>query len=158
MSRYSWSSLNHLQLGRYAEYFVKMEFTMLGVDIYSAEVDDHGIDFVARTKDGKHYDVQVKSVYKSESIYFPKATFTLRKNLLAAIVIFEDLKEPRVYLIQATQWLTPHDCFKSYDYIGKESEKWPEWGLLLSKKYSTTLESHLFHNVVSAIIVPEKRA
>ena len=41
--KYDWSRLNHLQLGRYAEYFIKMEFTALGFDVYSAEVDDKGL-------------------------------------------------------------------------------------------------------------------
>ncbi len=45
---YDWGKLNHLQLGRYAEYFVKMEFTRHGFDVYSAEVDDKGIDLVVR--------------------------------------------------------------------------------------------------------------
>jgi hypothetical protein len=30
MDRYDWSRLNHLQFGRYAEYFVKMEFALYG--------------------------------------------------------------------------------------------------------------------------------
>lgn len=47
---YDWGKLNHLQLGRYAEYFVKMEFTRHGFDVYSAEVDGKGIDLVVRTE------------------------------------------------------------------------------------------------------------
>ena len=43
-----WSNLNHLQLGKYSEYLVIMEFTRYGFDVYSAEVDDKGIDFVVR--------------------------------------------------------------------------------------------------------------
>ena len=46
MGRYEWSCLNHLQVGKYAEYFVKMEFTMYGWQVYSTEVDNRGIDFV----------------------------------------------------------------------------------------------------------------
>lgn len=48
MERYTWSRLSSLQLGRYAEYFVKMEFTLYGFDVYTSEVDDRGIDFVIR--------------------------------------------------------------------------------------------------------------
>ncbi len=47
---YDWGKLNHLQLGRYAEYFVKMEFTRHGFDVYSAEVDDKGIDLECISK------------------------------------------------------------------------------------------------------------
>ena len=43
-----WSRLSHLQLGRYAEYYAKMEFASYGYDVYTSEVDDHGVDFVAR--------------------------------------------------------------------------------------------------------------
>jgi len=36
--------LTHLQVARFAEYFVKMEFTVYGFDISQAEVDDKSID------------------------------------------------------------------------------------------------------------------
>ena len=37
-----------MQLARYAEYFVKMESTRHGFDVYAAEFDDKGIDFIVR--------------------------------------------------------------------------------------------------------------
>ncbi|MGQ9682727.1 MAG: hypothetical protein ACUVX9_09345 [Anaerolineae bacterium] len=80
-SRYAWSRLNCLQLGRYAEYPVKMEFIMLGYDVYGVEVDDRGIDLVVRTDVGGYYDVQVKSVRGLNYIFFPKDKFCLRPNL-----------------------------------------------------------------------------
>jgi hypothetical protein len=43
MQKYDWTRLNHLQVGKYAEYFVKMEFTLYGFDVYSREVDDRGV-------------------------------------------------------------------------------------------------------------------
>ena len=42
-----------------------------------------------------YYDVQVKSVRESGYIFFPKDKFNLRKNLLAAIVIFNEGFEPQ---------------------------------------------------------------
>jgi hypothetical protein len=50
--RYSWNALNRQQIGAFAEYFVKMELTMLGFQVYSTEVDDRGIDFVVRYEKG----------------------------------------------------------------------------------------------------------
>ena len=41
------------KIGKYAEYFVKMEFTQFGFDVYSSEVDDGGIDFVVRKEQKK---------------------------------------------------------------------------------------------------------
>jgi hypothetical protein len=52
MQRYDWARLNKLQVGKYAEYFVKMEFTMIGFEVYTTEVDYRCIDFVARWPTG----------------------------------------------------------------------------------------------------------
>jgi hypothetical protein len=35
--RYDWARLNPLQVGRYAEYFTKMEFTLYGFEVYTSE-------------------------------------------------------------------------------------------------------------------------
>jgi hypothetical protein len=72
MERYDWSRLNHLQVGKFAEYFVKMEFTLYGFDIYTSEVDDRGIDFVIRRGQDHYYDVQVKSLRGMGYIFFQK--------------------------------------------------------------------------------------
>jgi hypothetical protein len=37
MERYCWSRLNKQQVGAYTEYFVKMELTMFGFQVYSTE-------------------------------------------------------------------------------------------------------------------------
>jgi hypothetical protein len=52
--RDDWSRLTRLQIGRYAEYFVKTEFTLHGFEMYTSEVDTHGIDFVVRRRDGRY--------------------------------------------------------------------------------------------------------
>lgn len=50
MANTKWNILNRMQLGRYAEYFAKMEFASYGLDVYTSEVDDHGIDFIVKDK------------------------------------------------------------------------------------------------------------
>lgn len=75
-----WSRLNHMQLGRYAEYLVMMEFTASGFDVYRAEVDDKGIDFVIRQGPDTFYDVQVKSVRRLNYVFMRKSKFQLRPN------------------------------------------------------------------------------
>jgi hypothetical protein len=44
----AWADLNHLQTGRYGEYFAKMALVRAGFDAFSPEVDDKGIDSVLR--------------------------------------------------------------------------------------------------------------
>jgi hypothetical protein len=39
MPNTDWSKLSALQLGRYAEYFAKMEFASYGLEVYTTEVD-----------------------------------------------------------------------------------------------------------------------
>lgn len=62
-----WSKLNNLQLVRYAEYFTKMEFAFYGLEVYTSEVDDHGIDFIVKDKKGRFCEIQVKA--KTEKGY-----------------------------------------------------------------------------------------
>ncbi len=149
MKKGGWTRLNHLQIGKYAEYFVKMEFTLYGFDVYSSEVDDRGIDFVIRRSAGHYYDVQVKSVRELNYIYFPKAKFLLRDNLLAAIVLFMPEREPALFLVPARVWEHPSPLFVSRDYEGKQSK--PEWGLNLSHKNLTLLEPYRFEVVVETL-------
>ena len=147
MKPFDWSKLNHLQVGRYAEYLVKMEFTRASLDVYSAEVDDKGIDFVIRRDEGTYFDVQVKSSRGLGYIFFRKDKFQLRPNLWAAVVRFPPSEAPALHLIPSTAWLTPNDLLVSRDYEGKKSQ--PEWGLNLSGKNLDLLEPFGFDRMVS---------
>lgn len=148
MEKHDWSRLNHLQLGRYAEYYAKMEFTLYGFDVYAAEVDDKGIDFVIK-KGNMYYDVQVKSVKGSNYIFIPKDKFTLSDNLLATIVLFYPGKQPNIYLIPSKEWEKPNALLVSRDYEGKKSK--PEWGLNISMKNQGFLDEYSFDKTVERL-------
>ena len=45
MPNMNWNILSRLQLGRYVEYYAKMEFSSYDFEVYTSEVDDHGIFF-----------------------------------------------------------------------------------------------------------------
>ncbi|HEX8161255.1 MAG TPA: hypothetical protein VF538_05250 [Pyrinomonadaceae bacterium] len=150
MSKYAWSRLNKLQVGRYSEYFAKMEFTLYGFDVYQAEVDDKGIDFVIRKGSARYYDVQVKSSRGFNYIYFNKNYFELRDNLYATIVLFEEGKLPDLFLIPATAWLCLNSLFVSRDYPPPRKSK-PDWGLCLSSKNYPLLQDYAFEKVVSLL-------
>lgn len=149
MTRYDWSQISPLHLGQYAEYFVKMELTLYGLDIYTSEVDDRGIDFIARTEFSRYYDFQVKSIRASNYIFFQKEKFKLRDNLIAAIVIFNEKKIPDLYLIPAIFWKTPNELLVSRDYEGKRSK--PEWGINISKKNMLLLESFRIEKIITML-------
>jgi len=153
MKKCAWSELNGLQIGKYAEYFVKMEFTQYGFDVYSSEVDDRGIDFVVRKEQpnnmANYFDVQVKSVRESGYIFFPKDKFNLRKNLIAAIVVFPEGEAPKLYLIPSLAWQKPNALLVGHDYIGKKSD--PEWGVNISKKNLPLLDNFAFPNIMEKL-------
>jgi hypothetical protein len=147
MNRYDWKRLTKLQVGKYAEYFVKMEFTLYGFDVYQAEVDDKGIDFVIRKGHDCYHDIQVKSARGFQYIFFPKEYFEPRKNLYAAVVIFNPDEPPKTFLVPATVWLNPNALFVSRDY-GPPKKSKPEWGINLSAKNYPLLQDYEFKKVV----------
>jgi hypothetical protein len=77
MGRYTWSRLNKGQVGRFAEYFVKTEFALYGFEVFTAEVDDRGIDFIVRHGSSGFYEVQVKSARETNYVFMQKSIFPL---------------------------------------------------------------------------------
>ncbi|MDD5296248.1 MAG: hypothetical protein PHU46_04985 [Rhodocyclaceae bacterium] len=149
MQRYQWSHLNTQQIGAYAEYFVKMELTMYGFQVYETEVDDRGIDFIARYESGPFIEVQVKSLRSLGYIFAHKEKFALRENLLMAVALFSEGKQPNLFLVPATAWLAPSELLVSRDYEGRKSK--PEWGVNVSRKNMPALDQYGFENVVSQL-------
>jgi len=147
---YNWSTLSHLQVGRYSEYFVKMAFTLQGFEVYTTEVDDHGVDFIAKLG-GHYFEVQVKSLREvSGYAFMSKSKFDItQKNLLLALVILKERVEPEIYLIVATEWTTPNELLKDRDFEGKKSA--PEYGVNISGKTRGLLEQYDFDKVMGEL-------
>ena len=149
MSRYIWSALNTQQVGAYAEYFVKMELTMYGFQVYSTEVDDRGIDFVARLDDGPFVEIQVKSLRGSNYVFMTKDKFTPRDHLFVALVLLTEGQPPDLYLIPAMSWLNPGSLLVDHDYEGLKSA--PEYGINVSQKNAAELEGFRFETTVHGL-------
>jgi len=149
MERFQWSHLTTQQVGAYAEYFVKMELTTYGFQVYSAEVDDRGIDFIARYQTRPFLEIQVKSLRSFGYIFMRKAVFQLRESLYVAFVLFTNGESPSLFLIPSTVWNSPDEVFVSRDYEGLKSE--PEWGLNVSIKNLSILESYQFEHVMARL-------
>jgi len=143
---HDWSKLSKLQLGKFAEYYVKMEFTLHGFDVYSAEVDDKGIDFIIRKNKTQYYDIQVKSARNFTYIFIPKDKCELRDNFWISVVLFTNHERPKIYLIPTVEWQQPNALFVDRDYKGKKSK--PEWGIYLSQKNMKIMEDYLFEKMI----------
>lgn len=148
MPNTNWSKLNRLQLGRYAEYYAKMEFASYGFEVYTSEVDDHGVDFIAKAPgEKKFYEVQVKSVRDYGYVFMAKSKMPeLSNERLVCFLHFIDGKIPDVFVIPASAWETPNAVLvdRKYDKPGQKSE--PEWGINVSKKNYGLLTEHNANN------------
>ena len=143
MSRYKWSKLNKQQLGTYFEYFMKMVFTMFGFEVYTSEVDDRGIDFIARTDKGVFLEIQAKCVRNYNYVFMKKAHFAPKEGLYVALGLLVDDQEPLSYLIPSEAWLTPGPIFVGRDYDLPNQKSKPEWGINFSRKSIKDLDQYL---------------
>ena len=143
-TKFNWEALNRLQVGRYGEYLAKMEFTLLGFDVYGSEVDDKGIDFVVRRAVDHFYDIQVKTVRLPSGYYtyFRKSVFEPRASLIATLVVLRQGQSPQLFLIPSLAWLTPDGLLSDMAYEGKKSQ--PEWGIRLVQKNLPLLDRFEF--------------
>ena len=153
MPRYQWAALNTQQAGAFAEYFVKMELTMYGFEVYTTEVDDRGIDFVARKARGPFIEVQVKSLRGYGYVFMQKTKFEIRPDVFLALGLLFDDQAPRLFLIPATVWLKPNEVFVDRPYEGLKSK--PEWGVNVSRKNLPILEQFAYDDAVKLIAGPD---
>ena len=135
-----WSNLTPLQLGRYAEYYAKMEFASYGYEVFTSEVDDKGVDFVCRKIVDPFCEIQVKAVRKYNPTFMLKDHMDVKSiNRFTCLLRFEDGSLPEVYLIPASAWGTPNALLKGYGYEGKKKSR-PDWSINLSKKNMPLLQ------------------
>ncbi|MCG8037103.1 MAG: DUF4365 domain-containing protein [Candidatus Thiodiazotropha taylori] len=144
--RFDWKKLNRQQVGAFGEYFVKMELTMYGFQVYGSEVDDRGIDFVARYEKGPYFSMQVKSIREKGYVFMQKEKFPISSDWYLALAILNQGKEPELYLVPSEAWVSPNSLLVDREYEGKKSK--PEWGLNLSAKNIPLLEEYVFHKMV----------
>ncbi len=153
MPRYQWSRLNNQQVGAFTEYFVKMELTMHGFQVYSTEVDDRGVDFVVRYGRGPFVQVQVKSLRGTGYVFMEKTKFDLHEHVYLALGLLRENEPPELFLIPSTVWREPDSVFVGRNYEGLKSR--PEWGLNLSKKNAPRLTPYAFLSTVDRLVAEE---
>lgn len=151
LGRYQWSKLNHLQVGRYAEHIATMRFIEAGLEVYTTEVDDRGIDHLIRYAPGRCLEIQVKAVRNRNLTFVEKkhlgttpeqAAERLRSGYCMAFFLFEDGREPDFFLIPGYAWLAPNDLLKD-NPIGDKTYG-PYLQLNPTKKAQSILDQYRF--------------
>ncbi|MDX5981234.1 DUF4365 domain-containing protein [Exiguobacterium profundum] len=154
MPNFNWEHLNHLQLGRYAEYYAKMEFASYGCDVYTSEVDDHGVDFVIKDSNNRFCEIQVKAIRNSGYVFMQKSKFDLTNpNLYLTLLLFTQDAHPELYLIPNVAWLAPNELFVDRDYDKPGQKSKPEYGLNISRKNKSLLEHYRFDTMIQSFIL-----
>ena len=150
IDKFTYDDLHHLAISRIAEYLTKYILTLKGLDVYTTEVDNKGIDFVIRNNQKKYFDIQVKSIrYPNTSYIFIKKEEewkdnNLRANLILALVVFINNQSPEVYLIPSISFKKETEILKN-----RKEYKVPEWGINYSKKNIKLFEPFLIKNSTS---------
>lgn len=145
--RYRWSKLNRIQKGSFGEHFAKMEFSMFGLLVFTAEVDDRGIDFVARNAHGAHFDVQVKTITGQNYTYITESKFSTK--LWVCLVVLEEGKPPCMYLFSGNDWSENTEGLLSRQEYPNAKE--PEYGITVTKRRSAVLERFRFENRIGQL-------
>lgn len=128
-----------------------MEFASYGFEVYTSEVDDHGIDFIAKTKKGNFLELQVKAIRQTNYVFMQKEKWNINHSGTYLILLtFEDGKMPDVFLIPATAWKHPNELLCDKDYEGLKSK--PEYGLNLSKKNMPLLAPYKIEEAIVSIL------
>ena len=101
MPNTNWAALSRKsrqKLGTYGEYYAKMEFSSYGLDMFTSEDDDHGVDFVVEGPRGFHKFL-VKAIQAGTgSVYLQKARFDISDpQLWLCLLLFEQEKLPAPY-------------------------------------------------------------
>ena len=145
--RYAWSQLNRQQKGTYGEYIAKMEFVMYGYLVFSAEVDDRGVDFVVRNDAGRHFDVQVKTVTGRNYTFIYESKF--REDLWICLIVLTEGEHPALYLFSGRDWNSDTSGLLQHHHYPKSKEA--EYGIHATKTRSSAMERFAFDQSVERL-------
>ena len=130
-----------------------MSLASYGMSIYTSEVDDHGIDFIAETKGG-FLKFQVKTLRQGTNyVFMLKEYFDITdRSLFLFLSLLSDGEHPTSYIIPATAWENDNTgVFVYRAYEGKKSR--PEYGINLSKKNMPYIEKYKLDRMIDMFTI-----
>ncbi len=158
--RFLWSRLTPQTLAQYAEHWAKMRFIECGLDAYSAGPNDRAIDCLIRYAPGRCLEVCVKASRGRNRVSIEKALVgsspdrvaaRLRQAFCVAFFLFEDGREPEMYLIPGDAWLEPNPCL--VDNNDPEDESGPRFEINPAENYESILSKYSFGRQLLAGII-----
>lgn len=157
--RFLWSRLTPQTLAQYAEHWAKLRFIECGLEAYSAEANDRAIDCLVRYAPGRCLEVHVKATRNRSRVSIAKALVggsqerveaRLRQAFCVAFFLFEDGREPEMYLIPGYAWLDPNPCLVDNN---DDDEIGPRFEINPSQDYEAILDKYRFGRQLLAGII-----
>jgi hypothetical protein len=158
--RFLWSRLTPQVLHQYAENSAKLRLIECGLEAYSAEANDRGIDCLVRYAPGRFLEVHVQATRNRTRVSIDKALVgssperieaRLRGAFCVAFFSFEDGREPEMYLIPGHAWLDPNPCL--VDNNDTEDGLPPRFEINPSENYQSILDKYRFGRRLLAGII-----
>ncbi len=158
--RFLWSRLTPETLGQYAEHCAKLRFIECGLDPFSAGPNDRAIDCFIRYAPGRCLEVCVKASRNRDRVSIEKASLganpervaaRLRHAFCVAFFLFEEGREPEMYLIPGDAWLDPNPCL--VDNNDAEDGFGPRFEINPLEKYEAILNEYRFGRQLLAGII-----
>ncbi len=145
---WSGKALTTQKVGAFCEYYAKMTLISYGISVYTSEIDDHGIDFVAEGRNG-FLKFQVKGIRgSSQYVFMLKENFNIEDDaMFLFLILLNDEEHPDMYIIPTSAWRQESKVFVSHDYEGKKSK--PDYGVNVSKKNMPELAKYRIVNMLS---------
>ena len=117
---------------------------MYGYLVYSAEIDDRGVDFVVRNETGRHFDVQVKTVTDRNYTYITESKFS--ESLWICLVVLREGGHPTLYLFSGRDWNSDTNDLLQRHHYPKSKEA--EYGIHIAEKRVSVMEQFAFDRSV----------
>ena len=148
MLKTSYGHLNTVQKGSLGEAFSKMAFTLEGFEVYDAEYDDRGVDFVVRNSSGRFLCVQVKATDKASNPFIKEDKFRHADDFVFCAVRLIDGDSPVLYVARGSDWGSDLECL-NYNPGGGSSG--PYYEIRFAAKYATELTQLEFQRYIERI-------
>ena len=133
------------ELNSFAISLAKKEFLKRGYSIEESPASLGEVNFLAIPTQGAAKKIKVRSAsHVSSYIFVTKDKFNVDDPdlYLAAVYVFDDPKDAKLYLVPAAEWRKNIYPFISRDYDKKGQISTPEWGISSSQKGIDAMESY----------------
>ena len=147
--RYDWENLNWQEVVAFVEHFIQMELAMYGFEARATAVDNRGIDFLTRLKDGPIITIKARILREAGYTSVQKSEFPLSPQQFMAVALLSQEQSPALYLIPAEAWRSPNALLLDRGF--KDNVSVPEWGLNVTEKHMPLLEPYVVDNMIEKL-------